>query len=418
MKGPLLLTAVLALTPVISSAQGVCQNIFTSIKANEIASLGVVREFDLRATPEYADAHRRFPELRPLLDYRDATSTLVLHTGSLSLDGYRYYTTLLKNLPQDVRTVLIGPPSSYETSVQYSYARFARQDANKKPLDTFLAVDNEAPTVGDRTVISKWIQDHMGRLVTYKSPIDGKDVVGLVTAGYRFGYEVSSGLSRFLGVSINHRIAADHEWGNYVVVGKTAYLIQGPRIDSNLNVNSFAHTGVDKVVLLPRPKDQKNNEIGIPHSDEFMIPLSDNLVLTNVREYASHFEAQGLQSKLLPNNADMGLDFFTYTNAVFVNSPSKKLVFVPQFGELQEGTTIFGMPITREMIATLKVRDLEALEIYRQHEHSHGLTIVPVHVPEFTASHFGGPHCATGICASIGNPSTRPAFVNEGSKGL
>lgn len=413
---PLAVTLFLLMTIFGSSAAFAgltCQQLF--VVKGSLGALGSAKIFDLKSTKTYKESRSDFPGLRPVLEYSAQTGTLIIHLSSLSLDGYRYYKSLLENLPLDVRTVLIGTKDSYDDFVQYSLSQHIRKNDKGEPLDKFLAVENETVAVNE-TIISKWVQDHMGRLASYTSPTDGKDVIGMVAAGYRFNYQASTSLSNFLGVNILHRISGNHEWGNYTVIGKTAYMVQGPRIDSSLNINDFAYTGVDRVVLLPRPQDSAKNQIGIPHTDEFLIALADDLVLTNVAEYKTYFQSQGKRSALLPSNADLGLDFFTYTNAVIVNSPTQNVIFVPQFGQLPPGTKIFGFEVTADQLQILKNNDEQAMRVYRKH--AKGYKVVPVHTPEFTANHFGGPHCATGICAVISNPNTRPGFARDGTTDL
>ncbi len=322
---------------------------------------------------------------------------------------------MLEHLPADVKTLLVGSAADYDGFVRFQYAERARQSENG-PLDSFLKVQNETTPLGDRAPIERWVQDHFGQMVTYKG-WDGQPVHALVTSNYRFDYKISEQLARHLGVSVIKNISGQHEWGNFTVIGDTGYMIHGPRMHSSLKIEEFAATGVSRLVVLPQPQ-LNGKKLGIPHTDEFLMALSKDHVVTNVKEYAEYFQQQGKKAELLPNNADLMLDHLTYTNAVLVNGQNSRLLFVPQFGKLSADHVLFGQKLGAETILALKKRDQEALRIYRKIAKALNITVVPVHAAEFTLTNFGGLHCATGICATIPNPDSGPSWYGTGESAL
>lgn len=393
-------------TPQLSSAQNKCLDFF---KATTIR-ISAIREIDFTRTPEYEDLLRRFPGLKPVAQY-EQTGTLVLHTASLPLDGYHYFESLLTNLPSDVRTVLVGSASDYDSAVRFNFTHLAR-GTPEKPLDTFLRVDNESKPNGTQSPIPRWVQDHLGQFVTYNG-WDNKPVVSMVTASYRFQYQVSEQLAKFFGVKIIKNISGNHEWGNFIVMGDTGYLLYGSRTHSDLRLEDFMYTGIRKLVILPQPEFQ-SKKIGIPHVDEFIIPLSKDHVLTNLPEFVDYFRQQGKQVELLPSNADVGFDYLTYTNAVLVNGATKKVLFVPQFGRLSPKQMYYGQALGAEVVKKFKARDKEALRIYRAMAVQLGITVVPVHAAKFTLNQFGGLHCATGICTTLPNADKAVDWYSDG----
>ncbi len=382
-------------------------------QANMVA-LNTIKEIDFTKTPEFAELQKTYPDLKPMAQYGQ-TGTLILHASSLSLDGYKYYQSLLSHLPADVRTLLVGSASDYDSFVRFNFSHQARKIENEsasESLDTFLQVQNEVTPTGSQNPVSRWVQDHMGLYVTYKG-WDNKPVVAMVTSDYRFNYKISDQLAKYLGVQIIKNISGQHEWGNFTVIGDTGYTVYGPRTHSSLKLEDFMATGVRRLVLLPQPKFGDKG-LGIPHTDEFLIPLSENHVLTNVADYFEYFKGQGKRVELLPSNADIGLDHLTYTNAVLVNGENNRVLFVPQFGGLSATQLFFGAPLGAEAIKTLKQRDKEALNAYRVMAKELNITVVPVHSAEATLNNFGGIHCATGICAATPNADRGASWYPKG----
>lgn len=385
-------------------------------KSNECLNyLEKIKKINLTKTKEYKTAIKKFPKLKAVNEYSSLTETVIMHASGLAQDGYKLYQAYLLNLPPDVKTLLIGTESDYNNFVQFNFGVYARKSSDGKPLDNFLVVENETPTNNDMTIISRWIQDNLGQWVEYA--YGDTYVQGLVTSNYRFNFQASHQVVRALGSNVIHNINANHEWGNFTVIGDTAYLIAGARTPPNLNLNEFAYTGVKNLVILPRPV-LGETPLGIPHSDEFFVALSDQVIATNYSMYADYFKSEGFEVILLPSLAEVGFDFLTYTNAVVLNSLSEKIIFVPQFKKLSAGTLLApNVFVTQDLQALFKTNDELALRQFQNFGQKHGVKIVPVDIPETSLRNYGGPHCLTGLCVQVQNPDIVP-WAKRGFKNL
>jgi hypothetical protein len=404
-----LLIAIFSYTPSALAANK-CSNLFKRYKP---AAITPVKEIDLTKVPGYEDLMREYPDLKPVAGY-DKTGTVTLHTSALSLDGWKYFRDfLLRFLPQDIKTLLVGTKNDYDSFVNYQFKHHAR----KGDLDRFLEVQNEVNPPGNASPDARWLGDQLGFFVTYTGR-DGIPVTAMVTSNYRFNYKISQQLAKHFGIQIIHTIRGLHEWGNFTVIGDTVYLIDGPRTGPDLKLEDFMYTGAKKLVLLPQPVINGEKQ-GIPHTDEFLIPLSKDHIVTNIPEYAEYFKKQGKKVALLPNNGDLALADFplshlTYANAVLVKGESESVLFVPQFGNLKPEDNLFGEHLTPAMIATLKQRDRAALRVYQNMAKELNIKVIAVDVSQFIFYNFGGLHCASGICAAMPTAEKPPGWYNSG----
>ncbi len=405
----------------ITSAENKCSSLFKA-RAKTSVRLAPIKEIDFAKLPKYEELLKEFPGLKPVADYQAQTEVLVLHAASLARDGYNYYLSLIRYLSPSVRTLLVGSKSDYDNFVNYQFKHQVRKTKTGEELDKFLIVENETTPPGTRTPDARWVQDHMGKFVTYNG-WDGNPVTAMVTSNYRYSYKISDQLAAFFGIQVIKNISGNHEWGNFTVIGDTGYMVHGSRTHSDLRVEDFMYTGIRKLVLLPQPELQGIKQ-GIPHVDEFLIPLSKDHIATNVSEYADFFKGQGKKVVLLPSNGDLvlssdiNLSHLNYANAVLVNGENKKILFVPQFGKLKPEDNLFGGRLGREMVKTLKQRDKEALQAYKTIAEELNITVIPVNVAQFTFYNFGGIHCATGMCAVMPTAAKMPSWYNNGDSSL
>lgn len=411
-----LLFSTVSYTPM-SFAQSQCSALF---KINKPFNATPIKEIDFFKTAEFEQLRRDFPGLKPVAEY-DQTGVIVLHASSLSQDGSNYYRSLLRHLPADVRTLLVGTQNDFESFINYQYSHHVRRAKDGSDLDTFLQVQNETVPPGQQTADARWVKDHLGQLVTYNG-WDGAPVTTMITSNYRYNYRISNQMAKFFGIQAGKNISGQHEWGNFTVIGDTGYMIHGSRTHSDLRIQDFMATGVRKLVLLPQPELDGVKQ-GIPHVDEFLIPLSKDHIATNVPEFVEYFQKQGKSVELLPSNADlihaeMNLSHLTYTNAVLVSGKDKKVLFVPQFGKLTTQDGLFGSRLDRSTISKLKQRDKEALAVYRKMAEALNITVVAVDVARFTFYNFGGIHCATGVCGVMPTAEKMPSWYKRGDTSL
>lgn len=400
-------------TPAMSNDS--CPALFAAHAENP-TNLKVVKEIDFTRLPEYKQLLKDYPDLKAVAEY-DQTGIMVVHASSLTLDGFHYYQSLLKHLPPDVPTLLVGSKNDYDSFVKYQFTHQTRK-TEAGALDNFLEVRNETIPPGSQSPDARWIKDHLGHFVTYKG-WNGDTVTGMVTSNYRYNYKISDQLAKYFGIPVVKNIPGQHEWGNFTVIGDTGYLVHGSRTHSDLRLQDFMYTGVKKITLLPQP-ELSGAKQGIPHVDEFLRPLSENHVATNIPEYLKYFEEQGKKVILLPNNGDLvlssdiDLSHLNYANAVLVKGKEKSILFVPQFGKLKPDNNLFGGRVGQKMVNTLKKRDKEAIAAYKKLAEELNVTVVPVDVAQFTFNNFGGIHCATGTCGILQGAEKPPSWYDTG----
>ncbi len=369
-----------------------CESHLDPSLTRSVLKYGAVEIYDITRTASYIDAHKRFKNLTPAADY-DPVGAIYMNVSALTYDGYRNFFAFVDHLPKDVKLVLYGTRQNL-TSYLPHHLNFSGYFDGRTEGSVFYQVIENA---NQEDTIPRWARDHTGVFVKFK--VRESEVVGTVSSNYRFNYNPKN---LFFGTPDIHHIDANFEWGNFIQVGKTGYVVSGSRWPAQLNHEEFAYTGVDQVVVLPQPflGEDKAKLLGIPHSDEFLIALSDDTIVTNDPEYAKFFRTRGLKVAEVPSNADIGFDHFSYTNVVVINNGAEKQIYMTTFSTYGKLS-----PTQSEKV---KVRDQEAIRVYE----SLGYKVIATDSSTFNAISFGGIHCATRNCPVQSHADQNPGFFD------
>lgn len=347
--------------------------------------------YDLRSEVEYEQIRRRYPQLRPVADY-NASGRFFVHASSFTSGGISFVYDLLEKLPAASQLYILGPRQTYFDVVNEQLDPFL----NDRPENTvfYLEYEPNAPLAGESK--GRWLRDLSGSPVEFVGR-DGEWVNGHMTAQYILNFPENRQLFRLFSQQVAH-LNSNFEWGNFLIIGTTAIIIDGPRFPRAIRPADLIATGIDELIVLPQPRvgDEK---LGIPHTDEFITVVPDQdgneVVLTSIVEYQQLFAQLGYRTRLMPNNHDLRLtagknagwipDWINYVNVLPIVDETTRLIFTVETGSIDHRAA----GVTAEMIEKFRERDQEARQIFE----SLGFEVVASPTGTFALASFGGPHC-------------------------
>jgi hypothetical protein len=256
--------------------------------------------------------------------------------------------TIAKNLPSNT-TLLVYTDSAdknYHKQLFNKYSQFL--PANQLKI-------LKVPATGSNNF---WTRDNL------PLPVWENNNFALVDARYYYNFEPDAFFQNLFGVNMaSHKYF--YEGGNFIANSKGDCIVVNRRKSYPGGVSDTAAIPDDVFESLYGCKNliRFKHLKGIGHADEVVKFMSDNLIITDTKEYVATLEKAGFQVLLLP---EANLNYETYINSLQVNDT----VFVPIFGESNDQTVI---------------------NAYKKF----GLKVVPIDTQELATQGQGGIHCIT-----------------------
>ena len=371
-----------------------------------------VEIFDLRNSVGYSTLRDRYPELRPVADFA-ANGRFFVHASSFTNGGMAFVVDLVEKLPESSKLYIVGARQTYFDVVNEQLDPFL----HLRPENSVFFIEFEAHTPMTGESKGRWLRDLAGTPVQFRGR-RGEWSNGFVSSNYLLNFPENQRLFRLFSHQVDH-INANFEWGNFMVIGRTGIVIDGPRLPQAIQAIDFAATGVDELIILPQPRIG-DERLGIPHTDEFITILPDldgnEVILTSIKEYQQFFSGRGYRTRLMPNNHDLRLsagkqagwipDWINYVNVVPVVEGPIRRIFTVETASVDPRAA----GIDSEMIEKFRQRDQVARAIYEEL----GYEVIASPTGTFNLSSFGGPHCFTSRLprAQAGDPFV-PGFLQK-----